>query len=62
MKYFQYILLGFLVFWIIEFLAVNVGSPGPESIVPIVSAISLLCSIVVICTLVIVDTIKNNNH
>lgn len=65
MKYVSYIFIGFLVFWIVEFLSINVGGAigsGPGEIGLVVSAISILCTIVVICTLIIVDTIKNNNH
>lgn len=65
MKYFGYIFIGFLVFWITEFLAINVGGAigsGTGDIGLVVIAISILCAIVVICTLIIVDTIKNNNH
>lgn len=63
MKYFGYIVLGFIVFWIAEFLSINVGSAlgsGPGEIGLVVTAISLLCAVLVICTAVIVDTIKNN--
>ena len=62
MKYIGYIFLGFLVFWIVEFLSINVAGAigsGPGEIGIVVSSIALLCSIVVICTLIIVDTIKN---
>ncbi|MBU3145196.1 hypothetical protein [Clostridium sp. CF012] len=52
MKYFGYLVLGFIVFGIVEFLSANVEGGG----------ISVLCAIVVICTVIIVDTIKNNNH
>ena len=64
MKYFGYFVLGFIVFWIVEFLAVNIGSAlgsGPGEIGLVVSAISLLCAIVVICTAIIVDTIKGES-
>lgn len=64
MKYIGYFFLGFLVFWIVEFLSVNVAEAigsGPGQIGIVVSAIALLCSTVVICTLIIVDTIKNNS-
>lgn len=63
MKYAGYILIGFLVFWIVEFLSINVGTAigsGPGETGLMVSAISILCAIIVICTLIIVDTIKNN--
>ncbi|MTI48928.1 hypothetical protein [Sporosalibacterium faouarense] len=65
MKYVSYILIGFLIFWIVEFLSINVGTAigsGPGEIGVVVSAIALLCSTVVICTLIIVDAIKNNNY
>ncbi|MDF2614826.1 MAG: hypothetical protein K0S71_2612 [Clostridia bacterium] len=65
MKYIGYIFIGFFVFWIVEFLSINVGTAigaGPGEIGLAVSAISILCAIVVICTLIIVDTIKSNNH
>lgn len=62
MKHFEYLVLGFIVFWAVLFLSVNVGNPGPGSIEPVVSAIALLCAIVVICTVIIVNTIKNINN
>lgn len=64
MKYIGYIGLGFLVFWSVEFLSINIAGmigSGPGQIGIVVSAIALLCSIVVICTVIIVDTIKNNS-
>ncbi|QGU94335.1 hypothetical protein GOM49_03735 [Clostridium bovifaecis] len=65
MKYFGYFVIGFLVFWTVEILSVNIGSAiglGPGEIGLVVSAISLLCAIIVICTIIIVKAIKNNNH
>ncbi|WP_461206411.1 hypothetical protein [Clostridium sp. DL1XJH146] len=62
MKYFGYAVLGFIVFWVVEFLSINIGSAlgsGPSEAGLVVSAIAILCAIVVICTLIIVDTIKN---
>ena len=62
LKYVGYIFIGFLVFWIVEFLSINVGTAlgsGPGDIGLVVSAISILCALVVTCTLIIVDTIKN---
>lgn len=65
MKYVGYLILGFIVFWIVEFISVYVGSAlgsGPAEAGIIVSAISVLCSIVIICTLIIVNTINNNRQ
>lgn len=65
MKYLGYIVLGFIVFWVVESISIGVGGAlgsGPAEAGLIVSAISILCAIVVICTLIIVDTIKNNNE
>lgn len=65
MKYFVYAVIGFIVFWVVEFLSVSVGSAlgsGAYEIGLIGTAISLQSSILVICTLVIVDAIKGNNH
>lgn len=62
MKYVGYAFIGFLVFWIVEFLSINVGSAngsGSGEIGLVVSAISILCAIVVICTIIIVDNIKD---
>ena len=62
MKYSGYTIIGFIVFWIVEFLAVTIGSAlgsGPGEIGLVVSAISILSAIVVTCTLIIVDAIKN---
>lgn len=60
-----HLILGFIVFVIVEFVSINVGSflgSGPAEAGIIVSAISLLCSIVIICTLIIVETIEKNIH
>lgn len=65
MKYFSYLILGFIVFWIVEIISINVGhalGAGHAEAGIIVSAISVLCSIVVICTLIIVDAIKSINN
>lgn len=65
MKYFGYFVIGLLVFWIVEFLSINMGGAigsGPGEMGIVVSAISLLCAVIVICTIIIVETIKNNNH
>ncbi len=62
MKYIYYLLKGFLVFFVVTFLSVNMGyliGPGPSEAGLIVSAISILSAIVVVCTLIIIDTIKN---
>jgi len=56
-----YFIIGFIVFWAVEFISVNVGSAlgsGPAEAGIIVSAISVLCAMIVICTSIIVDTIK----
>ena len=58
-----YLLVGFITFWIVEFLAINVGSAigaGTHEIGLIVTAISILCAIVVVCTCIIVDEIKKH--
>jgi len=60
-----HLILGFIVFVIVEFVSINVGGllgSGPAEAGIIVSAISILCSIVVICTLIIVETIERNNQ
>ncbi|MBU3146328.1 hypothetical protein [Clostridium sp. CF012] len=65
MKIFGYLVLGFIVFGIVEFLSVNVGSAlgsGPSEAGVVVSVISLLCAIVVICTTIIVDAINSNTQ
>lgn len=62
MKYFGYAILGFIVFWIVLFLSVNVGTAigsGPGEIGLVVSSISMLSAIVVVCTLLVVDAIKS---
>lgn len=62
MKYFGYFVLGFIIFWVVEFLSINIGGAlgsGPAEAGIIVSSISVLSSIIVICTLILVDTIKN---
>lgn len=62
MKYIGYFGLGFIIFWVVEFLSISIGSAlgsGPADAGIIVSAISVLSSIIVICTLIIVDTIKS---
>lgn len=64
MKYFGYFVIASIIFFIIEFLSINIGGAiglGTGEIGIVVSAISLLCAIVVVCTIIIVDTIKNNN-
>lgn len=65
MKYASYIFRGFVVFWIVEVLSINIAQalgPGPGEIGIVVSAISMLSAIVVICTFAIVDTIKSINN
>ncbi len=64
MKYFGYAILGFIIFWMVEFISINVGSAlgsGPSEAGIIVSAISVLSSIIVVCTLAIINTIKAMN-
>ncbi|WP_461614968.1 hypothetical protein [Clostridium sp. Marseille-QA1073] len=60
-----YLLIGFITFWIVEFLATNVGSAigsGAYEIGLVVTAISILCAIVVVCTFIIVDEIKKHTN
>ncbi|MCB2289744.1 hypothetical protein LGK97_08195 [Clostridium sp. CS001] len=61
MKYLNYSVLGFIVFFIVEFLSISVGGvlgSVPAEIGSVVSAISVLCAIIVICTVILVDAIK----
>ncbi|MBS4539183.1 hypothetical protein GOQ27_11970 [Clostridium sp. D2Q-11] len=61
MKFIAYVIIGFIIFIIVNFLSINIGSiigVGSYESGIVVSAISFLCSIVVICTLVIIDAIK----
>jgi cation transporter-like permease len=61
MKYVGYAICGFIVFWVVEFLAINVAEAigsGPGQIGVVVTAIAVMCSIIVICTFVIVDAIN----
>lgn len=65
MKYIGYIILGLLVFGIVEFISIVVGSAlgsGPSDAGIIVSAISVLGAIITICTLIIVDAIKTTKE
>ncbi|WP_291562136.1 MULTISPECIES: hypothetical protein [unclassified Clostridium] len=58
-----YLLVGFITFFIVEFLATNVGSAlgaGVHEAGIIVTAISILCAIIVVCTFIIVDEIKKH--
>ena len=58
-------IIGLIVFVIVEFISVSVGSflgSGPAEAGIIVSAISVLCAIVIVCTLIIVETIENTSH
>lgn len=61
MKYLGYFLLGFIVFWIVDFLAINIGyglGAGAFDIGLILAAISILSAIVVVCTCVIIAKIN----
>jgi hypothetical protein len=65
MKYVGYIVIGFIVYFGIEVLAMLGGGilgPGTYEVGYVVTSISLLCAVVVICTLIIVNTIKNYYH
>ncbi|MHB8125690.1 MAG: hypothetical protein ACYDEJ_08640 [Desulfitobacteriaceae bacterium] len=65
MKYVGNIVIGFIVYFVIQVLTMLIGSalgPGPYEVGYVVTSISLLCAIVVVCTLIIVDTIKSYNH
>lgn len=65
MKYLGYLILGIIVFGIVEFISIVVGSAlgsGPSDAGIIVSAISVLSAIIAICTLIIVDAIKTNKE
>jgi len=58
-----YLLIGFIAFWIVELLAIGIGSAigsGPNQIGLVVAAISILSAIVIVCTLIIVDEIKKH--
>jgi len=65
MKYIGYLILGIIVFGIVEFISIGVRNAlgsGPTEAGIIVSAISLLSAIMIICTLIIVDAIKTNKE
>ena len=56
-----HLILGFIIFVIVELISINVGNflgSGPSEAGIIVSAISVLCSIVIVCTLIIVETLE----
>lgn len=62
MKYILFIIIGVIIFLLVEILSINVGytiGAGPGDVGLIVTAISILCSIIVICTCIIIDAIKN---
>lgn len=64
MKYILFIIIGFITFWIVDILSINVGyalGAGPASVGVVVTAISTLSAIIVVCTCIIVDTLKNIN-
>lgn len=61
MLYLAYAFICFIIFWVIEFLAINVGTyigAGPYDIGIVVTAISILCIVIIVCTGVIVDAIN----
>ena len=62
MKYILFIILGFITYFLVEFLSINVGyaiGAGPGAIGLVVTAISILCGIIVVCTCILVDAIRN---
>lgn len=62
MKYILFIIIGFIIFGLVEVISINVGyaiGAGPADIGIVVTAIAILCAIIVICTCVIVDVIIN---
>lgn len=62
MKYILFIIIGFITYFLVEFVSINVGyaiGAGPGDIGLIVTAISILCGIIVVCTCILVDAIRN---
>ena len=62
MKYILFIIIGFITYFLVEFLSINVGyaiGAGPGAIGLVVTAISILCGIIVVCTCILVDAIRN---
>lgn len=64
MLFIAYAFICFILFWIIEFLALNIGGligAGPYDAGLVVSAISILCIVVIVCTGLIINTINKIN-
>ena len=62
MKYVLFIILGFIIFGLVECISINLGyaiGAGPGAIGLVITAISILCGIIVVCTCIIVDAIRN---